>query len=202
METHLPLNMETAYEKKDEPKAEEPNIEEKKSIPEDIMKVSLNEPVDRRRQKTTAKRNKEKKSKILKRKEAELNREKEKLRSVDKIKEYMKDIEAEKEIFQERKRIKLEAEKEKLQRQKEGVVFGEKKIGRYKYEQLAVDFQLPQELPRKLAEIKVDEGSSIRNCFESIVKRGLVQPGAEERRRKKVKEKLKFKYKERPDAKL
>ncbi len=171
--------------------AEEAKVEAAAENTDEPMK---NKAVDDSKRKTRVQRNKEKRNKEIRRVDDVKKREKEKLRSIDNIKAYIREIEKDKVEYQEQKKEKEERKRSKLELQKEGVVFGSKRIGRYKYDQVAVDFQLPENLPKKLNGIKVDEGTSIRSCYESILRRGLVQPGADGRGQRKVKTKLKFRF--------
>ena len=166
-----------------------------KEIPSgDINKISLNKPVDDTKRKTTTQRNRERKSQKVRHLEEAQKIEKKKLHDINHIKEIVKGIKEEASLKAKLVKQKQEKQEVKLKEQQEGVVFGRRRIGRYKYEQLAVDFMLPEDLPKKLNDIKVDDASNIRNCYESILRRGLVQPAAEGRIRGKSKAKHKYRF--------
>ncbi len=192
----LNLLQKNGEEPQPEPKAE---IEPEAEAPMTDLKISMNKPVDDSKRKTPAQRNRERKAKELKRLDEAKKAEKKKLHDVNRLKEIMKEIKTEKAELEAKRKEKEEKEKQRLEQQKEGVVFGTKKIGRFKYEQHAVDFLLPEELPKKLAQIQTDEGSSVRNCYESILKRGLVQPPAEGKGKGRGKAKRKYKFTESRD---
>jgi len=173
-------------------------IEEKVATMTDISKVSINKPVDDTNRKTRTKRNREKRNKILQKLEDHKKKEKHKLDDISNIKRYAKEVNAENAAYREQRKQKAEEQSRKLEEQKEGIVFGNKKIGKFRFEQQAVEFQLPEDLPKKLCEVKVDDGIAIRGCYESFIKRGLVQPGAEGVGQKRNRLKRKYKYKERP----
>ena len=160
-------------------------------------KIPLNKPVDDRKRKTVAKRNKERKNKMERRREEEQRLEKKKLHDINHLKEIIKEVKAENEEREKKKETKKEQLKVKLEERKDGLIFGNTKIGRYKYEQQALDFQLPEELSKRLTGIRVQQEDSIRNCYESIIKRGLVQPGTDGKPSRKIKTKLRYKFSER-----
>jgi hypothetical protein len=157
-------------------------------------KIPLNKAVDDNKRKTVAKRNKERKNKIEKKHEEELRLEKKKLHDINHIKEIIKEVKTENEECEKKKKIKEQQLKVKLEERKDGLIFGNTKIGKYKYEQQAIDFQLPEELSKRLTGIRVQQENSIRNCYESIIKRGLVQPGTDGKSSRKIKSKLRYKF--------
>lgn len=165
----------------------------------DLTKISVNKPVDASKKKTTVKRNREKRNRIMMQLEKQKKVDALKIQGVNNLRQIIKEVKAESEAHKEKLRKKEEAKKKKLAEQREGIVFGAKKIGRYKFEQLAVDFQLPEDLPKNLNELKVEEGAAIRNCYESILKRGLVQPSLTKKHEKKIKQKLRIKFSEKQD---
>ena len=150
--------------------------------------------MDDRNRKTTAKRNKERRHKEKQIKENEEKSKRKILNDINHIKDFVKEIEAETKEQKEKRKQKEEKKKRRLEQMQEGIAFGNKRIGKYKYEQQAVDFKLPEDLSKNLAGTEVEEGSTIRNCYESIIRRGLVQPAAEGRGGKKIKAKLRYKF--------
>ena len=138
-------------------------------------------------------RNREKRHRERVRLDRERKQGKAKLRSIDNIQKFIQEADAENAARAERRRVREEQKQAQLTEKREGLVFGSKKIGRYRYEQLAVDFQLPQDLPKHLGSVKVDAGLPVRSYYENVLKRGLVQPAAEQGRRK-LKSKLRYKF--------
>lgn len=173
-----------------------PKEDQAEQMVETSDKIALNKPVDDSKRKTVAKRNKEKRNKLRQRQEEDAKAEKKKINDINRIKEIVKEVQTEAKESDEKRKAKEEKLKAQLEERKEGVVFGNTKIGKYKYEQQAVDFQLPEELSRRLTGIKVEQENSIRNCYESIIKRGLIQPGTSDRPIHKLKTKLRYKFNE------
>eukprot|EP00831_Metopus_contortus_P001310 TRINITY_DN10479_c0_g1_i4.p2 TRINITY_DN10479_c0_g1~~TRINITY_DN10479_c0_g1_i4.p2 ORF type:complete len:324 (-),score=82.98 TRINITY_DN10479_c0_g1_i4:156-1127(-) len=174
----------------------EPEKESESESEVDITKISVNKPVDARKKKTRVKRNREKflhAQELLKQKQKV---EKTKIQDINKIKHYIKQQDLANEAAKKRGELKLERKREKAEKLKNGIIFGDKKIGKFKYIQHAVDFQLPDQLPKSLNELQLEEGSAIRNYYENVVKRGLYQPSTEDSRKGKRKGKHQFKFHE------
>jgi len=167
----------TVSEEKPEETKNQPETEKIEPEKQDF-KISSNKPVDDSNRKSTAKKNREKRVREQMRKEELLKEEKRKLNDINRLKELIKQVKGESEEVRKKREEKQKRENEILEKQKEGVEFGYKKLGRYKYfpmqphfyqffnkkyEQHAVDFMLPEELPKRFNEIKTDEGSNIRN---------------------------------------
>jgi len=102
------------------------------------------------------------------------------------IKEKDKEIEARKKIKDTRK----ELEKALFS---EGKVLNPKRIGKSKYQDKIKDFKLSSELPENLRKIDV-EGNNVRDAFDNIYRKGMIELGNPYAARKKIRKLPKYKF--------
>ena len=97
-------------------------------------------------------------------------------------------------------RNKIERE-EKDRQEKQGIVLKPSNVGRFKYKMKKTDFQLEEELAPSLRQLKaLGTDDLLRDRFDSVFRRNLIEMDAPTEAEKKRQRKLKYKYRERQGA--
>ncbi len=97
-------------------------------------------------------------------------------------------------------RNKIEKE-EKDRQEKQGIVLKPVVVGRFKYKMKKTDFQLEEELAPSLRQLKaMGTDDLLRDRFDSVFRRNLIEMDAPTEAEKKRQRKLKYKYRERQGA--
>ncbi len=100
----------------------------------------------------------------------------------------------------EQLRRKIEQE-EKERQEKQGIVLKPANVGRFKYKMKKTDFQLEDELAPSLRQLKaLGTDDLLRDRFDSVFRRNMIELDAPTEAEKKRQRKLKYKYRERQGA--
>lgn len=155
----------------------------------------MNKPVDRLNIKTTTQRNRDAliKLKDKKLKETLLKRKFDK--DVERLDNLVKQDENQSNRLRKKIERKLRLESEEKARQETiGTITKPKNIGRFKYKQRKLDYQLEDELSGSLRQMRpLGNDMLLEDRFDSIFRRNLVEPDAPTQNEKKRQRKAKYK---------
>ena len=192
--TYGDIKIEITAKPEDAPESEEEVDSSDEEIDMDAP-LGINEPVDRLNLKDQSKRNKDKmtREKLQKIKDETIAKRFNK--DIERIDNLVKQAENEGKAVNKRILRKHKGIAEELSKQETtGLVVDPKKLGRFRYHQRKIEYQLDSELSGNLRQMRpLGNDLMLEDRFDSIYRRNLVEPDAPTQGQNRRQKKLKFK---------